>query len=516
MINQFGYFSNSLLRTWDFEEMDRYFFNALFPLDWSKYGGSAPTSKALHQKIIGQLDGILDQNRPSDTVFNEIADIAIDIGSPYIWKKPYVGPNHIYADGSLGILKDTFLAQTLGADYGNDLRHLMILSYFYTQSMPWPTKDSGYTVPKIKMTSSFISGYLLRKKEWQGQEGTDTDGIQPNALTNKVYEFFRKTPYYFSPPFLGIKGSTHSSYLDIEALISLVSSRGSSNPYAYHDAFPKTFDIRKFLDLFAGITLDDDPRISMWDEFPYKDDPRQPEYDISCQELAVFNQFFLERMTNANFIFELYGYKNIALKNKFPFTLTDTLGKFRHLTLLRTRLNILRFHKDNLQYLKKFSNEDMLKWIEFLNEFLAYQLFCTVPILAYVFHYVMLFIYEPKTQPRTNGQRTPSYIDNHLTKTDSKWKRLSAAKKAYFEMECRNESNQYFQYAGPGIETKQVCFPEKISKRPFREFVENEYTQFRSEYFTYDYHHSFPAKLLAKWGEEYPRWLDMLLRNAHI
>lgn len=297
--------------------------------------------------------------------------------------------------------------------YKIELKDLMVFSYFYTQTIH--AKHISEHDPDI--IKFFADTYSSKSNL------NDTDcSPDPRKLVDKIYCFSKANnnnpilPVFFNSNKNDHCSTKFKSYLDIELLLGLVrSSSPRINPFiSSKENKNSKININRFIKNLNFITINNNN--------PYSILKYIKETAISPSILALYNDFFLERITNINFINSLYN-----LINDFPDlpkSFTKSLDNFVISPLINTRLELLNFVKIRLNNCKTEieRNPEILDDIAaILNNIFLHQIYCSNPITILVFHYLMM-------QTREYLKKNPSpniSIDSELT--------------SYLEKTCHNK-----------------------------------------------------------------------------
>lgn len=258
--------------------------------------------------------------------------------------------------------------------YKNDLKNLMVLSYFYTQN-----KASGYIAKENNDLIDFFINEVSSKKD-----STNESDLKP--IVNKFYYFSRENnkqpilPFFFETTNGSERQSTKFiSDLDIEILLGLIHSPNKKkNPFITGANIDEPLNIYSLLKHLKFITISSQSTHSI---LHYKHNE-----NLSVSLLAVYNNFFLERITNLNFINALYSFKvNAPIEYQyFPFELIN----FAASPLINTRLIILKAIKEILNN-HSYSMQEYNYFSTYLKTIFLHQILCVIPITQLVFYYLM-------------------------------------------------------------------------------------------------------------------------------
>lgn len=343
---------------------------------------------------------------------DQIADIALSLCVPYLrYEIPHSGYDQLQnlSNSSQNLIPYPLIKEFHKElyeinSYHTELKNLMILSYCYTQSIGHvkiTELASLFAAKKSFVTKSFT------KKSSEKKINDDSREIDPDPrlLHDKLYLIYKssqnsdpnKTRPLFLSPFLEYNesdtGVNVNSWYESEIFLGLIQSNTKSkNPFIWSKRTTKlnqpiktNLDI--FLDCFHDININKNRRISTLD-FANKSLLVKGENSIH-----IYNQFFLERLTNINFINHLYDIQNTISVS------TDTISPlvdFVNSPLLRFRLKVLDFHEEHYLNIYKHNHAFLAEWNGYIENVLTHQLVCTLPILALVFHYLIHLIKSDK------------------------------------------------------------------------------------------------------------------------
>ncbi|CQR73449.1 hypothetical protein SOV_52220 [Sporomusa ovata DSM 2662] len=253
----------------------------------------------------------------------------------------------------------------------NELKTFMILSYVYSLSKC-----------KSPLKKKIISR-ILNFKKYNSVSGESNPRPIYDKL-NKIY-ILNKNDFVYLSSFLDYKDTqiTFNSWYDSEIVLGLIDSAvKSKNPFVPKTDELEPTNIRLFIKAFQDISINKHTRIKM---LSLVDNASIKKYHLSENRFYIYNQFFLERIGNFNFINKLYN-----LQQKLSLSI-DSLSALLELTncpLLRFKLDFLDFCES--QYNKYFEHHrlELPEWNLFLHQSILHQLLCTLPILDLVFHYL--------------------------------------------------------------------------------------------------------------------------------
>lgn len=255
--------------------------------------------------------------------------------------------------------------------FNNELKTFMILSYVYSHSKcKSPIKKNA--IYKI---------YNCKKY------GSVDMGSNPRSIYDKLLKIYNlnKADFTYLSAFLDYKGNqiTFNSWYDSEIVMGLIDSAvKSKNPFVQRTNGLEPTNIKLFIKAFQDISINKHTRINI---ISLIDKDIIKKHHLSENRLYIYNQFFLERIGNFNFINKLY-----SLQQKMSLSV-ESLPALLELTncpLLRFKLDCLDFCES--QYDKYFENNrlELPEWNLFLYQSILHQLLCTLPILDLVFHYL--------------------------------------------------------------------------------------------------------------------------------
>lgn len=301
-----------------------------------------------------------------------IAEMAIALCSPYLkYESKQINNeiHHLDWETRLDLIEEydkerknilnLFYESIYKESYKEELIHFIILSYHYNKSLMKLKK--GEEVQRVygekKKTASSVSDKLV-----------------------KFYKTERKNKSIILSPFINRSESNNIdfySHYDIEILLGLIESTNEAyNPFLHLSNFEYSeVNINKFLSLFKNMHLNK------------KDEIKN---DFYSEEIFIYNQYLLERITNLNFINLLY-----ELQNKYKEYNKDlnSLYQIAASPLLNFRLDFLNAIYSILGKIRssKIIYIDGYKRIIYheSREILKHQLACVLPILNFTFYYLI-------------------------------------------------------------------------------------------------------------------------------
>lgn len=337
----------------------------------------------------------------STATIEEIAELSLKLCAPYLKYHPYL----IKTDDTKAV--EVFLEHIFGNDSGylTELKNHIILSYFYginiSDKKIAKTDDAllRYYVTKktanIKSCQASEKNPINKRIENQKTINQKVDNVNARVIVDKFYLFNKKRSsldFFFSDEPLDSSSNTITinSWLDVEIILSLTNSCvKSKNPFlisndttsnnnsATSKRIPTKIDL--FLKNFQNICLYKDSLVSILKSM---DESTQKSCNITFTELSIYNQYFLERFTNLNFINKFYEIKDSILPKRTLFSLVN-------LPLLKFRLRILDFYDKYNKLESIYPIRDLRNWEKLLTNVVNQQVICTLPILSMTFHYLM-------------------------------------------------------------------------------------------------------------------------------
>lgn len=317
----------------------------------------------------------------ADTDIENLANLTISLCDPYL---KYIVPTdpqyNIKYITSMDILQPNeieSIQNNLYTDaFDNELKNLMILSYFYKRS-------TGYG----KIFKKDFANYFYRATH--DFEMTPTDEVIINRfLYDKIFKINSSNkPKKFLSTFLNYEKGTliFDSWYDVQIILGLIfSDKKSKNPFVPPDKNTLT-NINSFLNSFKCISLNDDLNLNI---LP-KNDEKLTDLNIRKESIYIYNQFILERIGNFNFINCLYQAKKDAC---LPQGSLDILKNLVNCPLLNFRLNVINEFSDFYKrYLKNHPNF-MDESNSYFYKLILHQIHCTIPIIDIVFHYLFSLV----------------------------------------------------------------------------------------------------------------------------
>lgn len=286
---------------------------------------------------------------------------------------------------------------TRNTNYINELIDFLMLSYGYSSTI---------TQKPIRTTNKTLLKYqqVMRMKKNENPNILIADTADTNIFYDTLRRIKKQDPHILSP---FITTSTAQSAaqseipielesgLDIEIVSNLLRySNGSKNPFISNSK--KTFKMKNFLDSFKKISFDD-IFLSI------------KELNIQKNHLICHNHYILERMTNANYLFNLY-----TLHRYIEINYSDNLSTLNHLfeeldkwicfPLLTIRLRILKSILILTGHLSLDSNKERDHLINILKAIRIYYSCFLLPILITAFHYMVNALLEENNN-NTNAEK---------------------------------------------------------------------------------------------------------------
>lgn len=338
-------------------------------------------------------EGISDKNTLLEKLARSLLTLFLE--ADYIDPSRYsrlISPNDISLTPiSKNIFNIFSVNNTKNTNYINELIDFLMLSYGYSSTI---TQKPIHTTNKILLKYQQVM--RMKKKENPNVLIADT------ADTNIFYDTLRRikkqdphilSPFITTPPKKRIPIELESG-LDIEIVSNLLRySNGSKNPFISNSN--KTFKMKSFLNSvkkisFNNIFLDIET------------------LNIQKSQLIAHNQYIFERMTNVNYLFNLYTlHRYIEINYDNPLALNhlfEELDKWICFPLLTIRLRILKsilILTGNLSLLESKGRDYLLHLLKAIR--IYYSCFL-LPILITAFHYMVNALRE-ETHNNTNAAK---------------------------------------------------------------------------------------------------------------
>lgn len=341
---------------------------------------------------------LINEIKSSSNAIEQIANIALKLCDSYLKYDIQNGAlaqcNNLYSPNRdlipYPLIKEFHDELYETNSYHDELKALLILSYCYTKSL-------------CHLKSSELAPLFAKKKSLKEQKKSLKKQTKkeydenPRLLYDKLYliyqsDKFDKTAPLFLSPLLEYrkegKGIIVDSWYDSEILLGLIQSNSKrKNPFIFSKRISKLnrpikTNLDNFLECFHHININNDRKMDTLSFVP-KDLSKN---HITETKIQIYNQFFLERLTNVNFINYLYEIQNTSDIS------TDTIAaliNFVNSPLLRFRLKVLTFYKKHHNYLFMDYPLCLPDWNRYINNVLLHQLVCTLPILDLIFHYLV-------------------------------------------------------------------------------------------------------------------------------
>lgn len=369
MKNIFSFISNEILMNQQQLEQIIY---TMIPL--TKLGNPLVPLKTFHENINNKLYDIKD--------IKDIADVTLDLCTSYL--VPNIPMTSSFEEITLShklLMSPTYEhinKSIFNNTYKSELKTLMTLSYFYTKNIEYkPIHKNDERLLKF-FENKFSPSYKTK------QHNDPDYYLDPRKLRDKLHYFFKRNnnqpfmPFFFEGnPIKKSWSMKIMSVLDIEILLALIrSSSKKKNPFV--SSMSPNININMFLQNLNLVTLDSTRESSILNYFS--------DSSITPTQLCIYNDFFLERITNLNFINAFYQLKtNLSF---IPDPIISSLTNFIISPLLSTRLEILN-------YICNYSQTPGLSFDVFplisnyLEKIFSHQILCALPITNLVFHYLM-------------------------------------------------------------------------------------------------------------------------------
>lgn len=349
------------------------------------------------------------------TTIEDIAVLALEMCQPYIkydMKPPLITDTFNSLDSIKSItfnqiLQDftSFTQDTLNSD----LKDFLFFSYFYSSSF---MKADINCIDKVQIND--VSKNSPR-------DFSDHLGRFYNAAPTFLHTFFhfikepsKKNPEESSEESPKKKFLLLRSSYDVELLTKIIKSPNyKNNPFvdSSNEKSSTKTNLLHFLKNCSGLTLDStlsDLSNTILSKTKNKE-------TLSSYAVPLYNQFFLERLSNINFINKLHSFykQNASLQ---PDTFLFSLDLFSLSPLLNYRLKIIEFHHEKF-YDYKNQWTTIQDWNTFLLSLLRQQVTCTIPILDLIFHYLMA-LYKNKNNEPNILQERDRYFENIVKKNN--------------------------------------------------------------------------------------------------
>ena len=263
-------------------------------------------------------------------------------------------------------------------NYINELIDFLMLSYNYSSTIT----DKLHTTS----TNTALSKYqkTLRTKETikENSNVLTAEDAAGNIFYGALARIKKHDPNILSPFITPSKNSEIAidleSPLDIEILSNLLRySDGSKNPFIVNDK--KVFKMENFLNALEKISFDN----------VFLED-----CNISKSRIICHNHYIFERMTNVNYLFNLFAlhkYINIHYDDN-PATLSSLFNELKNwicFPLLTTRLRVLNSILNSTNQLDLLTAKEKNFLINILKAIRIYHVCFLLPILVKVFHYIV-------------------------------------------------------------------------------------------------------------------------------
>lgn len=371
--------------------------------------GFSDFKAALVNEIIGASDNI-----------EHIADIAIKICEPYLkYEIPHnVGDQYTnFMNPNQNLIPYLQIKKFSKEIYDNtsylsELKSLLVSSYFYTKSKKKLKLSQLTSLYGAKLNDSSTADRILYDKMHKIYQSIKNTNFSITA--SSLATFLEHDP--ISEKFF------FDSCYDSEIFLGLIhSSVKSKNPFI--DSLKKT-NLNKFLDCFHDININKNNRIN---SPSFIKELFMNEHGVNENIFQLYNNFFLERLTNVNFINRLY-----SIQKKFDFSQENILPliEFTNSPLLQFRLKILNLYEENYISYFKYNPLFLPEWNRYLSNILLHQLVCTLPIIDLVFHYLMYLRNSKLNKAHKFGEKS----------------QFSQSVCTYFKKLASNKSSYFFDY----------------------------------------------------------------------
>ncbi|WP_196592152.1 hypothetical protein [Pectinatus frisingensis] len=350
-----------------------------------------------------QIKSMLNSTKNVD----DIAELTLEFCSPYLSHnltqasaiEHALGSTNLLIQPALGELNKTIFYND---KYKDELKRIMILSYGYTKNIKTTSIHKN-----TEQLANFIGEVINTSKQ------NVKDYIYDTRKASDMFHCFFKSnnhkpilPCFFESTSVNKRCSTKfMSILDIEILLALIRSPSNKkNPFVLTESADNSTDIYKFLQNLSFITLNENSKSSILE---YIEDS-----NITTTKLSIYNDFFLERITNLNFINALYKLKvDFPLLPEYIFL---ALSNFTASPVIGTRLEIIKYA---YEYFKNTTPSiDIYPYIaNYLESIFLHQTLCAVPITNLVFHYLMNTKFEKFEKSHMPNSFTEAYFKKAYT-----------------------------------------------------------------------------------------------------
>ena len=280
--------------------------------------------------------------------------------------------------------------------YTEELSDLLVLSYSYAKTLTFNIKNSDLIVEDYH--------HEMYHKEDDKDRKDTPKGTSPRIFNDSLYRMKKKNNGQLPLPTF-ISSRPFDSCLDIEIVSNLLRSTDpSKNPFiALIDAssytYKKEFSLEKFLSSFHAISLN-----RMHIELK----------GINSYRLYSQNQYVLERLTNANFIFSIYELEHhirdicenpqkyitsnririgqLNEINNIDPELLDEIKNWIYFPLLTTRLRIIAYIYKETPRILLLGKPYLAIIKELLKTIRLYHLHVLLPLLIQSFIYIATFL----------------------------------------------------------------------------------------------------------------------------
>lgn len=356
---------------------------------------------------------------------------------------------------------DDFFQETAEC-YEKDLKDLLIMSFFYSATMK-PSIAKGIKLSKIDELLS-LNGYAQFKQKMKNFKKEDNVFLKDyfNMCKSGKAKAYNKLKLF---TIYDIGFLTFASSSVIPRWNPFFSKNTDNSNNQNEDAnssiiFP---DVQAFLahskykNVFNNFSNKSDGYLkSMLKDSTISTFKLYDFYNIKTfliGMMPVYTNFLLERFTHCNFINRLW---QDDFWDKYGLYFPN-ISRFSLSPLLNYRMKVIDFHREKFTEILKA--QDMENWNRFLKEVIYQQVFCTIPMMVLVCHYLL-----------GNYLRTNEVCVNDIEKV--------------FEKNISKDNYNFYIQKHPNIIVTKTNFPksnklEEYKKLQYREIQNtlNNYTQ---------------------------------------
>ena len=279
-----------------------------------------------------------------------------------------------------------------------EIVQFLVLSHYYTHTHT--TEDDA----------------ILDKKEWSciiNNENPES-GTMIKTIPDKIASFCEKDPLF--PYAFLISNNQREKHggekfwlrtiIDMPVLTGILYSTAfSKNPFIINKrtiSEARKLNMENFLKLFNGF-FTSDPNEGSIIFNNYKSEV------YSSKVAFIFDQYILERLAGINFINCLYIIKRSSI---LPDQIINEMESFILSPLPNFRFLLLKAHEGDVA--KEFERhpEFISPWIIFLDKIMKFNVFCSLPIMDFVFHYLMAL--QSIEQKDYNKDYSEHYLTNMM------------------------------------------------------------------------------------------------------